>query len=110
MAEATAQTETVVTGITLNLTVEEAQALYVLTGIVGGGWDYSEQACRPERVATDAVYTALSEVEGVGRDANGRNLWVSDMDFFKALEQHHRVIVLKEVAAPGGSVGERTSG
>lgn len=111
MAEATAQTETVVTGITLNLTVEEAQALYVLTGIVGGGWDYSEQACRPERVAAEAVYNALSEVEGVGRDANGRNLWASNMDFYKAIDrQHHPIIALKNVAAPGGSVGERTSG
>lgn len=110
MAEATTQTETVVTGITLSLTVEEAQALYVLTGIVGGGWDYSEQTCRPERVAADAVYNALSKVEGVGRDANGRSLWASHMDFFKALEQQYPVIALKDVAAPGGSVGERTSG
>jgi len=110
MAEATAQTETVVTGITLNLTVEEAQALYVLTVIVGGGWDYCEHACRPERAASDAVYSALGEVEGVGRDADGLHLWASDTDFFKALEQHHPVIALKDVVAPGGSVGERTSG
>lgn len=101
MAEATARTETVVTGITLNLTVEEAQALYVLTGIIGGGWDYSERAWRPERVATDAVYTALSEVEGVGRDASGRSLWASNMDFFRALDQDYRVIVLKEVVSAG---------
>src|SRR5690606_291116 len=107
MAEATARTETVVTGITLNLTVEDAQALYVLTGIIGGGWDHSDRTWRPERVAAEAVYNALSEVEGVGRDANGRNLWASNMDFYKALDRrHHPVVVLKDVTAPAAQEAE----
>lgn len=59
MAKAEQITETVVKGITLTLTVEEADAILYLLGEITDGWEECSHGPTAERHMTNDMYKAL---------------------------------------------------